>query len=105
MQKAVETSAASSSNDKDSGDGSNSGGGGEAVDMGDLAPDPGTPLRAVNALLPFASIVAATLAGMTLDGRAALLAKVCFLFSPQRGAVRMESYSMSALVLIAYSFI
>ena len=104
MQKAVETSAASSSNDKDSSDGSNSGGG-EAVDMGDLAPDPGTPLRAVNALLPFASIVAATLAGMTLDGRAALLAKVCFLFSPQRGAVRMESYSMSALVLIAYSFI
>ena len=74
MQKAVETSASSSSNDKASSDASNSSGG--EVDMGDLAPDPGTPLRAVNALLPFASIVAATLAGMTLDGRAALLAKV-----------------------------
>jgi len=74
MQKAVEDSSSSSNNKaKDSSDSSNGGG---AVDMGELAPDPGTPLRAVNALLPFASIVAATLTGMTLDGRAALLEKV-----------------------------
>ena len=74
MQKAVEDSSSSSNNKaKDSSDSSNVGG---AVDMGELAPDPGTPLRAVNALLPFASIVAATLTGMTLDGRAALLEKV-----------------------------
>jgi len=69
MQKAVAASnaAAPAAASTSGGDG--------GVSMGGLAPDPGTPLRAANALLPFAAIVAATLAGMTLDGHAALIAK------------------------------
>ena len=48
--------------------------GGAAPDAGALEPAPGTPLRALNALVPFGTIVAATLGGMVLDGRAALRA-------------------------------
>lgn len=36
---------------------------------------PGTPLRAFNALIPFGTIIAVTLGGMILDGRATLMAQ------------------------------
>ena len=40
---------------------------------GALDPKPGTPLRAINALLPFGTIVAVTFGGMILDGASTLL--------------------------------
>ena len=40
---------------------------------GALDPKPGTPLRAINALLPFGTIVAVTFGGMILDGATTLL--------------------------------
>jgi hypothetical protein len=40
---------------------------------GPLTPKPGTPLRAVNALVPFGAIVAVTLGGMVFDGKQALV--------------------------------
>jgi len=46
----------------------------EAQPAGPLDPKPGTPLRAMNALLPFGAIIAGTLVGMVSDGKAALLA-------------------------------
>ena len=45
------------------------------VDAGPLEPKPGTKLRAVNALLPFATIVAVTFGGMLADGASKLRAK------------------------------
>merc|ERR1711998_751095 len=39
-----------------------------------LDPKPGTPYRALNALIPFGTIVASTFVGMILDGRRSLLA-------------------------------
>lgn len=41
---------------------------------GTLDPKPGTPLRALNALVPFGTIVVVTFAGMLLDGASTLLA-------------------------------
>jgi Na+/H+ antiporter NhaC len=40
-----------------------------------LEPPPGTPLRALNALVPFGTIIGVTLGGMVLDGKRALLAR------------------------------
>ena len=45
-----------------------------APDMGAMEPSPQTPLRAVNALVPFGTIIGATLGGMILDGRKAVKA-------------------------------
>lgn len=44
----------------------------ESVDMGAMEPSPETPLRAINALVPFGTIIAVTLGGMILDGRHAV---------------------------------
>ena len=43
-------------------------------ESGPLDPKPGTPYRALNALIPFGTIVASTFVGMILDGRRSLLA-------------------------------
>ena len=50
------------------------GGGEQGPDMSSMEPAPGTPLRSVNALVPFGTIIAATLGGMVLDGTRAIRA-------------------------------
>ena len=49
-------------------------GGETGPDMSSMEPAPGTPLRSVNALVPFGTIIAATLGGMVLDGTRAIRA-------------------------------
>ena len=70
MLEAVEATNANAG--KSSGDK----GGDSDVPSGPLDPKPETPLRAMNALLPFGTIIGAAFFGMVLDGKAALAAKV-----------------------------
>lgn len=48
--------------------GDEAGGGGGGGGEGGITPKPGTPLRSRNALIPFATVIAVTFAGMILDG-------------------------------------
>jgi|MDSY01.2.fsa_nt_gb Na+/H+ antiporter NhaC len=73
---------------------------GPAPDMGELEPSPGTPLRAVNALVPFGTIIAGTLGGMVLGGRAAIAAQPGFVKGTPISLVQALSNGDSVVALL-----
>jgi Na+/H+ antiporter NhaC len=73
---------------------------GPAPDMGDLEPSPETPLRAINAIVPFGTIIAGTLGGMVLGGRATIAASPDFVKGTPISLVQALSNGDSVIALL-----